>query len=99
MQNDASGASISVSPTPQPSSFEVEVKARSATRHRVSVSEDYLRELGLQAHSPEAVLREAFAFLLEREPNTSILARFDLREIERYFPEFRGEIAQRLGAG
>ena len=38
----------------------------------------------------------AFRFLLEREPPESILSRFDLTVIERYFPNYRGEIARRL---
>lgn len=38
--------------------------------------------------SPEALLEAAFAFLLAREPRESILPRFELPVIERYFPEF-----------
>ena len=34
--------------------------------------------------------------LLEREPKESILARFDLPVIERYFPEYPHEIRRRL---
>lgn len=78
------------------SSFTVTVAARTQTRHRVTVSPDYLRELGLAHQLPADVLHAAFLFLLEREPNTSILTAFELREIERYFPEFRHEIATRL---
>jgi hypothetical protein len=37
---------------------------------------------------PEALLEAAFAFLLAREPKESILPRFELPLIERYFPEF-----------
>ena len=33
-----------------------------------------------------------FRFLLEREPNTSILTAFDLPVIERYFPEYEQEM-------
>ncbi|MBI3047087.1 MAG: hypothetical protein HYY76_02140 [Acidobacteria bacterium] len=38
--------------------------------------------------SPEALLRASFAFLLQREPKESILRRFELPVIERYFPEY-----------
>ena len=96
MNKRDSNIAISISPAPHTGGYDVQVKAGSTTRHRVTVSEDYLRELGVEAHLPEKVLDAAFGFLLEREPNTSILARFDLREIERYYPEFRGEIAKRL---
>lgn len=53
----------------------------------------------LQKHgnaSPEDLLRLSFAFLLEREPKESILARFDLAVISRYFPEYEREISRRL---
>lgn len=38
------------------------------------------------------LVRRSFEFLLEHEPNTSILAAFDLSVIERYFPEYREAI-------
>jgi hypothetical protein len=91
-----SDPAITISPAPETGSYDVEVKARSTTRHRVTISADYLAELGLETSPAIKVLHAAFAFLLEREPNTSILPSFDLREIERYFPEFRREIARRL---
>jgi hypothetical protein len=43
------------------------------------------------------VVRESFEFLLEREPASSILARFSLTDISRYFPEYPEELARRLG--
>jgi hypothetical protein len=39
-----------------------------------------------------AALAESFRFLLEREPNTSILPSFDLPLIGGYFPEYEQEI-------
>ena len=45
---------------------------------------------------PEDLLEAAFAFLLEREPPQSILPRFELPVIERYFPEFAHVIGGRL---
>jgi hypothetical protein len=44
----------------------------------------------------DRLVRETFAFLLEREPRSSILARFDLPVVERYFPEYPSEIRRRL---
>jgi hypothetical protein len=38
----------------------------------------------------------AFRFLLEREPKESILARFDVSVIARYFPEFERELPRYL---
>jgi hypothetical protein len=34
---------------------------------------------------------------LDREPNTSILDRFDLPVIGHYFPEYTGEMRRRFG--
>jgi hypothetical protein len=45
---------------------------------------------------PERLVRETFAFLLEREPRSSILARFELSVVARYFPEYPAEIRRRL---
>lgn len=45
---------------------------------------------------PEELLEAAFEFLLEREPPSSILQRFELPTIERYFPEFSRVIGNRF---
>jgi L-2-hydroxyglutarate oxidase LhgO len=47
-------------------------------------------ELG--ARDAETLVRASFEFLLAREPAGSILPRFDLSVIERYFPEWREEM-------
>ena len=47
-------------------------------------------------HTPEATVEAAFRFLLDREPKESILRRFDLTVIARYFPEFERELPQYL---
>ncbi|MGH7971222.1 MAG: hypothetical protein ACREIC_21085 [Limisphaerales bacterium] len=65
------------------------------THHHVRVTQSDLARLG-EGRSAEDLLRESFAFLLEREPNTSILASFDLPLIGRYFPEYEDEIRSRL---
>jgi hypothetical protein len=75
--------------------FDVAVREGDATtEHAVSVSEADLERLGA-GRTPEAFVRECFAFLLEREPKESILRSFDVSAIGRYFPEFEGEIAER----
>ena len=38
--------------------------------------------------SVEDLVRRSFEFLLEREPPQSILRKFGLADIERYFPEY-----------
>ncbi|MEA2686940.1 MAG: hypothetical protein QOE93_2135 [Actinomycetota bacterium] len=72
-----------------------------ATEHRVTVPGGMLDDLGLggtgRSIDEAALVRESFAFLLEREPATSILRQFELTVIGRYFPEYEREIRVRLG--
>jgi len=76
--------------------WRVEVRAGSTTSHEVTIPEGYLEKLGIAAVAPERVIEESFRFLLEREPNTSILRSFSLPVIASYFPEYEKEIARRL---
>jgi hypothetical protein len=87
---------ISVTPLDE-SAYGVQVTEGDVrTDHRVTVPDDLLDDLGLAEADREAVVREAFAFLLEREPATSILPEFSLDQIGRYFPEFTAELPRRL---
>jgi hypothetical protein len=87
---------IVVTPAPEPDAYVVDIEASTRTQHRVTIGSSYLAELGLVGISAARILEVSFRFLLEREANTSILTRFELRDIERYFPEFRQEIGRRL---
>ena len=75
----------------------VSVKETVTTHHRVRVTKQDVERLA-PGQSAETLLHESFRFLLEREPNTSILASFDLPVIGRYFPEYDREIQTRLKA-
>ncbi|HEY8179169.1 MAG TPA: hypothetical protein VIH33_02110 [Candidatus Limnocylindria bacterium] len=70
-----------------------------ATHHQVDIATADLQRLHPGAASPEALVRAAFEFLLTREPRESILRRFELPVIGRYFPEWESEITRRLAAG
>jgi hypothetical protein len=61
------------------------------------MSQAYFRKLCGGTVTHEWVIVQSFRFLLEREPNTSILSEFDLPVIANYFPEFERELAERLG--
>lgn len=61
----------------------------SSTEHQVRVSASDLTRWS-RGRSVEGLVRDSFAFLLERESKESILRQFDLSEIKRYFPEFDG---------
>jgi hypothetical protein len=72
--------------------FHVTVGSR---RFEVTVQEEQAASLA-PGVDPARLVEQSFRFLLEREPVTSILPSFDLTVIERYFPEYRREIAARL---
>jgi hypothetical protein len=62
------------------------------TTHEVTVAAAYLVRLAPDASDPEDLVRRSFAFLLVREPKESILGRFDLPLIGRYFPEYERDL-------
>jgi len=80
-------ASIQVRNT-APHAYEVTVGAARTTVHRVRAAPLYVAKLARRGETAEALIGRAFEFLLAREPNTSILAEFDLSAINRYFPDF-----------
>jgi hypothetical protein len=68
--------------------FEVVVREGSSeTRHEVTLKTSDHQRLS-PSEDPAAFIERCFAFLLEREPKESILSRFDVSVISRYFPEF-----------
>ena len=76
--------------------FAVSVReGESETRHEVTLKAADLARLGGD-RGGAALVEAAFAFLLDREPKESILSRFDLSVISRYFPEFERELARYL---
>ena len=78
-----------------PFAVEIEDGGRT-TRHEVQVPERLANELALSEADHERLVRESFAFLLEREPATSILSRFSLDQISDYFSQYEAEIRQRM---
>jgi hypothetical protein len=76
--------------------FEVIVEGNTTTTHRVTVTHSYYQKLTNNRVTPEMLVETSFKFLLERESNTSILSRFDLPIIERYFPEYEETIKTML---
>jgi hypothetical protein len=69
---------------------------RSETSHVVTVPAALAGRLGLADLPGEEVVRASFAFLLDREPAESILPRFSLGTISRYFPEYPAELRHYL---
>lgn len=68
--------------------YRVTVEEASGTStHEVAIGPTDLERYAPGA-TPEALLEASFRFLLDRETKASILARFDLQVIERYFPDY-----------
>jgi hypothetical protein len=81
--------------------LELEVIVREGngeSRHHVTVAKDTYERLTAGKVAPERCVEAAFRFLLDREPKESILGRFDLTVISRYFPEFERELPRYLSA-
>ena len=72
--------------------FEITVNADQKTKHVVSVTDQMLLNLTKNKISKEELLNFSFNFLLEREPNTSILSKFDIIVISKYFPEYISKV-------
>jgi hypothetical protein len=70
---------------------DVTIEARDRTRHTVRVSR---AEHARYGGDVEGLVRRCVAFLLRREPNTAILADFDISTVERFFPDFPDEMAR-----
>ena len=67
------------------------------SEHEVRVTQADLARLAPTAADPTDLVERSFAFLLEREPPSSILRRFDLPVIGRYFPEYEAAIRRFAG--
>ncbi|MEW6680947.1 MAG: hypothetical protein AB1297_08045 [bacterium] len=71
------------------SEFMVTVEERgSKTKHTVTLDDRYYQDLTKGEISKEELIKRSFEFLLKREPKESILSRFNLKVIKRYFPEY-----------
>jgi len=81
----------------EPGTFRVEVgTGGSRTTHVVTVDDTYARSLGGEQVDVADLVRRSFEFLLAREPKESILQRFALPVIGRYFPEYEAEMRRRV---
>jgi len=67
-----------------------------ARRRENTVSPEYRDKLTGGRVPAERLVEKSFEFLLDREPNTSILRAFDLPTIQRYFPEYERTIRTML---
>ena len=68
--------------------FQVTVNATNSTSHKVTLTDDTHQNLTNGKVSKKELIEFSFKFLLEREPNTSILSSFELSVISEYFPKY-----------
>ena len=65
------------------------------TEHSVSVRREEFQRYSADGNIQQ-LIEASIRFLLEREPKESIMPRFKLSDIERYFPEYGRVIGSRL---
>ena len=68
--------------------FHITVKEKNLTSHNVTLTDNTHQNLTNGKVSKKELIEFSFKFLLEREPNTSILSSFELSVISTYFPEY-----------
>jgi len=77
--------------------FMVKVEEERTSRaYNVTLDESYYQELTGGKITKEELIKKSFEFLLEREPKESILSKFNLRVISRYFPELEEKIKDKI---
>ena len=69
------------------------------TTHTVTITNQSLTDLTANNVTKTQLLEFSFNFLLDREPNTSILSSFDINVISRYFSDYRDEVRRWCDAG
>ena len=86
---------------------QIEIESIGDGRYHVTVEEDGSKsshEVTVQpgdrerfgGGSADQLIEASFRFLLDREPKESIMSRFDLSVISRYFPEYPDRIGDYL---
>ncbi len=88
---------VSQTKTGDPLEFSVTVREGGGeTHHSITMAESTYQKLTSGEVHPEQCIEGAFKFLLEREPKESILSRFDVTVISKYFPDFESQLSRYL---
>jgi len=58
----------------------------------VKTDKQYWEEITSGRYKPERLVQKTFKFLLKKQSKYSILRNFDLREVQRSFPEYEEEM-------
>ena len=93
MSRDRAAIEVRRTADGDPLEFAVVVReGRDESRHHVTMSRETCQRLTAGRLKDVTCIEAAFRFLLDREPKESILGRFDVTVISRYFPEFEREL-------
>jgi len=89
---------IAVETSETPTGWEATVSVAEETtgQFTVNLNRQYYEEITAGDYTPEKLIEASFEFLLDRESKESILSRFDLPVIKRYFPEYERKIVDYL---
>jgi hypothetical protein len=68
--------------------FIVTINAKLQTTHSVTMSKEFFNQYTTFTVSDLDFIKHSFEFLLDREPNTSILKEFNIATIGNYFPDY-----------
>ena len=79
--------------------FVVTVTDGMTTTHTVTVTDQSLTDLAGDNTTKTELLEFSFNFLLDREPNTSILSSFDINVISKYFSDYRDKVRRWCNEG
>ena len=79
--------------------FVVTVANGITTTHTVTVTDQSLTDLAGDNTTKTELLEFSFNFLLDREPNTSILSSFDINVISKYFSDYRDKVRRWCNEG
>jgi hypothetical protein len=72
--------------------YEVTVQSKTLTTHLVTLSDEVHKNLTNEKVTKEELLDFSFKFLLDKEPNTSIMSSFELTVISRYFSDYEKSV-------
>lgn len=96
MSMDKSISVVRTEPS-NPMEFKVIVSTHgTTTEHIVTMSDGHCERLASGRYDPVQLIEASFLFLLDREPKEAILRRFDVADIDRYFPEFESQLPRYL---
>jgi hypothetical protein len=77
--------------------YEVVLEGSEESIHRVTLSDEFYRQICAGTFTQEWVLIQAFRFILEFESRSQIPAEFDLFELSQRFEYFIIQLQDRLG--